>query len=47
MSVVTRLVVGRINKKVRSKRNRVIKTPVLRDVGEYEYYLAITALGGR
>lgn len=47
MSVVTRLVVGRINKKVRSKRNRVLKAFVLKDIGEYEYYLAITALGGR
>lgn len=47
MSVITRLVIGRIDRKARGKRGKVIKELVLRDVGEYEYYLAITALGGR
>lgn len=47
MSVITRVVVGRLNRKVRSRKSRVTRAQVVRDIGEYEYYLAIAALSGR
>ncbi len=47
MSVVSRIVVNRVNRRARAKRTRVTRGVVFKDVSDYEYYLAITALGGR
>ncbi len=47
MSVVSRIVINRVNRKARTRRTRIAREVVFRDVNDYEYYLAITALGGR
>lgn len=47
MSAVARVVVGRLNRRVRSKKGKIARVQAIKDVGEYEYYLAIAALSGR
>ncbi len=47
MSVVSRIVVNRLNRRIRARKTRVTREVVFKDVNDYEYYLAITALGGR